>query len=254
MVRTFTASLKNELTKISRRKKFLVLLIIEILICLLCGGVNYLIGKASAGAVSASLMLANMPMNMLSFFIQIYIPLMIFMAACDLFAQEVQDGTIRASFMRPVSRFKLYASKIAAITIMAVIYLSVLFVLTTVLKFAGGGSLASSAGLIESFFAYFLDIIPLIVLILFTGMINQFLNSPSLSIVLCVIMYIGLYILGVLVPQSSGLLFTGYLEWHNLWLGVTLPVFSMISKIGLLLGYGLVFGCVGYYLFERKEV
>ncbi|QIB68532.1 ABC transporter permease subunit [Aminipila butyrica] len=253
-MRTFTASLKNELMKISKRKKFLILLIIEILICLLCGGINYLIGKASAGAISASLMLSNMPMNMLSFFIQIYIPLIIFMAACDLFAQEVQDGTIRASFMRPVSRFKLYVSKLSAVTIMSVVYLFVLFVLTTIIKLVGGSNMASAAGLLESFFAYFLDIFPLIVLILFTAMINQFLNSPSLSIVLCVIIYIGLYILGIVVPQSSGLLFTGYLEWHNLWLGVTLPVFSMLSKIGLLLGYGLVFGCIGYYLFERKEV
>ncbi|WP_312091804.1 ABC transporter permease [Aminipila sp.] len=251
---TFIASLQNELMKIFARKKFFVLLIIEILICLLSGGVNYLIGKASAGAVSTSLMLSNMPMIILSFFIQIYIPLMIFMASCDLFTSEVQDGTIRASFMRPVSRFKLYASKIAAITIMAVIYLAVLFILTTAMKLMGGAGIASATGVAESFFAYFLDIFPLIVVVLFAAMLNQLLNSPSLSIVICVIIYIGLYILGIVVPQASGLMFTGYSEWHNLWLGVTLPFMTMISKIGLLLGYGLVFGCIGYYLFERKEV
>nr|WP_315023032.1 ABC transporter permease [uncultured Aminipila sp.] len=251
---TFIASLQNELMKIFTRKKFFVLLIIEVLICILCGGVNYLIGKASAGAVSTSLMLSNMPMNMLSFFIQIYVPLMILMAACDLFASEVQDGTIRASFMRPVSRFKLYASKITAITIMAVIYLAVLFVLTTIMKLVGGAGVASATGIVDSFFAYFLDIFPIIVLVLFAAMLNQFLNSPSLSIVICVIIYIGLYILGIVVPQASGLLFTGYLQWHNLWLGVTLPFGAMLSKIGLIFGYGLVFGCIGYYLFERKEV
>ncbi|QHI71803.1 ABC transporter permease subunit [Aminipila terrae] len=250
----FIASLKNELMKIFTRKKFFVLLIIEIIICILCGGVNYLIGKASAGAVSTSLMLSNMPMNMLSFFIQIYIPLMIFMASCDLFASEMQDGTIRASFMRPVSRFKLFASKVTGITIMAVIYLAVLFVLTTIIRFIGGAGNASATGILESFFAYFLDIFPLIVLVLFAAMLNQFLHSPSLSIVICVIIYIGLYILGIIVPQASGLLFTGYAQWHNLWLGVTLPFVSMLSKIGLLLGYGLIFGCIGYYLFERKEV
>lgn len=251
---TFIASLQNELMKIFTRKKFFVLLIIEVLICILCGGVNYLIGKASAGAVSASLMLSNMPMNMLSFFIQIYIPLMILMASCDLFASEVQDGTIRASFMRPVSRFKLYASKITAITIMAVIYLVVLFILTTVIKLLAGTGIASATGIVDSFFAYFLDIFPMIVLVLFAAMLNQFLNSPSLSIVICVIIYIGLYILGIVVPQASGLLFTGYSQWHNLWLGVTLPITAMLSKIGILLGYGLIFGCIGYYLFERKEV
>lgn len=251
---TFIASLQNELMKIFTRKKFFVLLIIEVLICILCGGINYLIGRASAGAVSTSLMLSNMPMNMLAFFIQIYIPLMILMASCDLFASEVQDGTIRASFMRPVSRFKLYASKITAITIMSIIYLVVLFVLTTIIKLVGGSGTASATGIVESFFAYFLDIFPIIVLVLFAAMLNQILNSPSLSIVVCVIIYIGLYILGIVVPQASGLLFTGYFQWHNLWLGVTLPFTAMLSKIGILLGYGLIFGCVGYYLFERKEV
>lgn len=250
----FIAGVQNELTKIFARKKFFVLLIIEILICIGCGGINYLIGKASAGTISTALMLSNMPMNMLSFFIQIYIPLISLMAICDLFASEVQDGTIRASFMRPVSRFKLYASKVVAVTIVGIIYLAVLFVLTTAIRLIGGGASPSASGVFESFFAYFLDIFPLIVLILFAAMLNQFSNSPSLSIVICVIIYIGLYILGIVVPQASGLLFTGYSQWHNLWLGVTLPIMSMISKIGLLLGYGLVFGCVGYYLFERKEV
>ncbi|MFV0517850.1 MAG: ABC transporter permease [Aminipila sp.] len=251
---TFIASLKNELTKIHTRKKYLVLLIIEVILCLASGGINLLISKASAGAISTSLMLSNMPMNMLAFFIQIYIPLIILMAACDLLSGEVQDGTIRASFMRPISRFKLYASKIVAITIMSAVYLFVLFALTTTIKLFAGTSITSAAGLGESFIAYLLDIFPLIILILFAAMLNQFSNSPSLSIVICVIIYIGLYILGIVVPQSSGLLFTGYSQWHNLWLGVTLPLSSMISKIALLLGYGMVFGCIGYYLFERKEV
>jgi len=85
--------------------------------------------------------------------------------------------------MRPVSRFKLYASKVTAITIMAVIYLAVLFVLTTIMKLVGGTGVASATGIVDSFFAYFLDIFPIIVLVLFAAMLNQLLNSPSLSIV-----------------------------------------------------------------------
>ena len=51
----------------------------------------------------------------------------------------------------------------------------------------------------------------------------------------------------------GGLVFTGYLRWHNLWIGVTLPFLSLLPRIGLLAGYGLVFGCGGYLLFDRKE-
>ena len=32
-----------------------------------------------------------------------------------------------------------------------------------------------------------------------------------------------------------------------------LPFLSLLPRIGLLAGYGLVFGCCGYFLFERKE-
>nr|WP_245156648.1 ABC transporter permease subunit [Clostridium aminobutyricum] len=243
--------MQNELKKLSTRKKFLVFLIIEVVICIICGVINMAIGKASGGVVSSSLILANMPMAMLSFFIQIYIPLIIFMAACDLFSGEVHDGTIRATFMRPVSRGKQYFSKIAAIMILAAIYIVTLFIFTTIIK---GVAAHSTEGLIDSFLSYTLDIIPLIVLVLFAAMMNQFSRSPSLSIIICIIIYIALYIIGIIVPLLSGLLFTGYLQWHNLWIGATLPFKFMISKMGILVGYGMIFGCVGYYLFERREV
>ena len=55
------------------------------------------------------------------------------------------------------------------------------------------------------------------------------------------------------MPSVGGLVFTGYLRWHNLWIGVTLPFLSLLPRIGLLAGYGLVFGCGGYLLFDRKE-
>lgn len=249
----FKASLQNELTKIFKRKKYVVLLLAEAVICFVCGSIQMAIGRASNVEFSAS-MLSNMPMSLLAFFIQIYIPLMVFMASCDLFTTEVHDGTIRAGFMRPVSRLKLYASKVSAIGIMAVIYLGLVFAVTTVMKLAAGGSSAASVSVVESFFAYALDIVPLLVVILFAAMMNQILGSPSLSIIICVIIYVGMNILGIIIPQFSVLVFTGYSQWHNIWLGVTLPFGAALTKTALLLGYGMIFAGIGYYLFERKEV
>lgn len=247
---TFVASLKNEIKKIFSRKKFIVFLIIEVIICLIYGGVNLILERVSHG-VWANIGLMGMSMNLLSFFLQVYIPLIVFMAACDLFTTEFHDGTIRATFMRPVSRWKQFASKVTAILILAVIYLVTLFICTNLLQLVLVKTIAGTGG---SLIAYILDVIPLIVMVLFAALINQLVKSPSLSIFLCIIIFVALYVLGVLVPQTSGLLFTGYSQWHNLWMGAMLPFGAMISKIGILAGYSLIFAGIGYYLFERREV
>lgn len=251
----FIADLQNQMQKLSARKKYIVFLIIEVLICVVWCLISVALGKVAARGLdmegAGGLLTGDMPMTMLNFFIQVYVPLIIFMAACDLFTGEAADGTLRAGFMRPVSRFKQYASRVVAIWILAVVYLVILFVLTTLMK----GLLSHSmAGLGGAFASYFLDIIPLLVLVLFAVLMNQFSGSTSLSVILCIIVYIGLLAFGVLVPRASGLLFTGYLQWHNLWVGTALPFGPALTKLGILAGYGTVFACIGYYLFERKEV
>lgn len=248
---TFKASLQNELRKLFARKKYIVFLIIEVGICLIWAAVNAFVVKISHGTVPESWLIGGLQMSMLGFFVWAYIPLLVFMAACDLYAGEAHDGTIRATFMRPVSRGKQYFSKVLAIFIMASIYMIVLLLLTTAIKAIGA---ATFAGLWESTAAYILDLIPMIVLILFAAMINQFSNSTSLSVILCIILYMGMLIAGILIPQLSGHLFTGYLHWHTLWLGIILPFRAIITKIGILAGYSIIFGAVGYYLFERKEM
>ena len=91
------------------------------------------------------------------------------------------------------------------------------------------------------------------VLILFFALINRLVKGSSLTVLLCVVCYVALVVFGTYMPSVGGLVFTGYLRWHNLWIGVTLPFLSLLPRIGLLAGYGLVFGCGGYLLFDRKE-
>ena len=250
-MKIFIANYRNELRKLIARKKYYVFLAIEIVICVFWGLIGMVLSRASGGTVRTELLLSGLPMSSLGFFIQIYIPLIIFMAASDLFSGEIHDGTIRAAFMRPISRAKQYFSKIAAIMTVAVVYLVALFLLTSLMQAIG---MRGVSGIAAAFASYFLDIIPMLVLVLFAGMVNQFSGSTSLSMLICIIMYIGLYAAGLLVPQAGSLLFTGYMQWHNIWVGITVPFFAMLSKIGMMLGYGGVFGSIGYYLYERREV
>ncbi len=250
----YKVSLINELTKMFKKKKFYVLLIIEIIICLGSGIIGFLIGRVDELTLSSKLMFSNMPMSMLGFFIQVYIPLIIFMEVSDVYNSEFQDGTIRSLFARPISRFKIFASKVSAIAIVSAIYLGALFIMTTLMKLLNGVQTSSSYGVLEGLVSYAIDLVPLLVLILMAVLIGQIIKSPSLSMLVCIIVYIGLYVVKLLAPAAGGMLFTAYLQWHTLWVGIALPVLPMLTKIMLLLSCGLIFGTAGYYLFERKEV
>ena len=84
LMQAFAASLQNELFKLRKRKKYLVLLIIASAICVVSALrvliVNYLTdGGVSREAILGRLMSSNMP-----FVLLIFLPLMAIMAAGDL--------------------------------------------------------------------------------------------------------------------------------------------------------------------------
>lgn len=246
----FAANLRNELFKLRKRKKYLVFLILGGIICVASAlrvlVVTYLTdGEVSRQAILGGLMSSNLP-----FILLIFLPLMAIMAAGDLFVGEQADHTIRFSLMRPVSKGKLFFSKAMAVLVLCAFDLAVLYVVSTLAQVGLGGG---TEGILTSLGACLLDLIPLAVLILFFCLINQMLKGSGLTVLLCVVVYIALLVMGTYLPGVGGLVFTGYLRWHNLWIGITLPFLSLLPRIGLLAGYGLVFGCCGYFLFERKE-
>ena len=226
----FIANLKNEGFKLKKRKKYWVFLILGCVISM-ASALRLLIANfITGGVVSREAILGGLMNSNLFFVIVLFLPLMAIMASCDLFVAEESDHTIRFSLMRPVRREKLFFSKALAVFLLCAIDLAVIFVVTTLTQ-----------------------LIPLAVLVLFFALVNQLAKSASLTVLLCVVLYLGLVALGTYLPSVGGLVFVGYLRWHNLWIGTTLPFLPMLSRIGLLAGYGLVFACGGYLLFERKE-
>ncbi len=246
----FMANWKNELFKLRKRKKYFVFLILGSLICVASALRLVIANYITGGALSPETVLGGLTNANLPFFLLVFLPLMAIMAACDLFAGEQADHTIRFSLMRPVGKGKLFFSKAAAVFTLCAFDLAVLYLVTTLTQVILGGG---TRGVAPSFLACLLDLIPLAVLVLFFCLVNQLVKGSSLTVLLCVVLYVGFIAVGTYLPAFGGLLFTGYLRWHNLWIGVTLPFLSMLSRIGLLAGYGLVFACGGYLLFDRKE-
>ena len=246
---SFLAVTKNEFSKLLAKKKYIVFFIIQILICAVMVLIQLVLERVSDGVIRFGFI--SLSMSMLTFFISVYIPLMVFMAASDLFSSEFHDGSIRAALMRPVSRFKVFSAKICAVMAMALVYLVSLFVVTVALEVIFGGE---ARNFWHSFGAYLLDVFPLAIVVLMAAFINQLTKSPTLAMLLSIIIYLVLIIAGTFIPQLSGMLFTGYAQWHSLFLGKALPVDALISKIGLLLGYGVVFTSAGFLLFWKRDV
>lgn len=248
-MRTYLAAVHNECIKLRARKKYLVFLLIGMGLGLFNVLGKSLLLRVSAGA--ANLGGSSAPMAMMTLFVDFLIPLVVMMAACDLFSTEYQDLTIKATLLRPVSRFKIYAAKITAVTLLGLGYLMLLFgtsALMDALIWGRTGNLAYAFG------AYLLDLVPLFVVILMAAFLNQLGKSSTLAMFLCIIVYVLLYIAGILISSLSGLLFTGYMKWHAIWLGHMLPLGAAAAKTALLAGYGLVFFSAGYFLFLRREI
>lgn len=246
----FLANMKNELYKLSRRKKYVVFLILGALFC---------VGSALRVLVANLIMDENVPRKVLLggltgenllFLLLVFLPLIALLGCCDLFAGEQADHTLRFSLMRPVGKGKLFFSKAAAVFLLCLLELAVLLGVSILAQVILGGG---AGGILHSLASALLDLIPLAVLILFFCLINQLMKGSGLAVFVCLILYVVLVAVGTFVPAAGGLMFTGYLRWHNLWVGVTLPILSLLPRIGILAGYGLVFACVGYLLFERKE-
>jgi len=248
----FYASYRNDLTKLLRRKKYIVFLAIGILICIIWAGLSGiasgLVGRLGGFAIN----LTPTPMGVLPFFLQILIPLLIFMGATDLITVEGAEGTMKGAICRPSERWKLYTGKLLAIMTYVALYLVCVFVVSAALNQMVGRPL----GLLEFFaslLAYVLTIPPLTVLAAFAALIALMGRSGSLTMLLLIAAYLAMNILPIVLPVFAELLFTSYLGWHRLWIGALPHGTRLIHIIAILLGYGFVFFTAGSLIFERKE-
>ena len=241
------ANFQNELEKIFAKKKYFVLLIIQALICVMGVLLSVIVSKLTG----ARLNISDLALGSLTLFVEIIIPLIIFMAATDLFCAEAENKTIKTVLLCPINRFKIYISKISAITALAGINLMCVFTVSAILGVFTGNSFSA---LLSGFFACVINIFPMIILVLMACLINQFTNGSAMAMFLCIIIYVMLRLFNYFVPFIDVFLFTGYLQWHKLFLGNTLPFGALFSKILLLVSYGMIFLSSGYYLFAKKDL
>lgn len=227
-MRLIFASTAAEFEKILLRGKYRIIPVLEIIICV-CAALFF----------QKFMDYTTFPYAILNIGNSLILPLTIFMLTADSFSGEVENATIKCSLLRPVSRFKIFLSKIFAIA---------LYVLLNLMAVCFSTLSISS----EVILSYAVSIIPMLAFITLAAFISQLIDNSSLTMFANLLLYVFLQGVAVLSPRIGAMFFTSHLNSYKMFLNVnflkSMNIFFLIASSAVLLFIG------GLLLFERKEL
>lgn len=235
----------NETLKLLSRKKYQAFLILTCLLSIAIG----LLGGVAKGLIG--LLATNTPLTVLSIATSFMIPLMIAMAAADLFTAEQENGSIKVAITRPVSRINIFASKVLAIVLYSI--LALLVCLLTSLVYSIGFNAIGLSKIAEALLAYAVSIVPMFPIILFAATVSQLCKGSSSTVMVSVFSYIVIIAASTVLPSIQPMLFTSYTGWYKLFIGAAMPMAHILNVLALLVAYTLIFFSVSSWAFEKKE-
>jgi ABC-2 type transport system permease protein len=239
------AGVHNEVAKMLNLKKYRALLV---LICVLSILISIL-GGAAKGFIG--LLSTNLPITVLSILTKFLLPLIIAMIVADLFTAEQENGTIKAVIIRPISRIRIFTSKVLSIVLFVIIALLLSLVTSLISTIFING--ISTVNIIEIFLAYIVSIVPMIPIILFAVTISQLCKSSSSTVMLSVFGYICIIVACTVLPSISPMVFTSYTGWYKLFIGAAMPISNILNILVLLIAYSMILFSVSSWVFEKKE-
>ena len=245
---TFLFALKKELYKLTHKKKYIVFILIGAAVSLIRWGGSALITRLTDGYVT---MKTNMTLEMLPFAVEILIPIIMFIAAADLFTHEYSADTLKMCLLQPITRFKLLTAKAAAVVITGAASLLIMYIVNMIIQLLSGGSIAQAPVTLA---AYIIDILPLIGVAFLGILINVCLKGSASSMLLCLAVYAVMKYMGLYVAGSESFLFTASAKLHVMILGQALPMHILMYKMGILFGSILILYPVSYIIFDKKNV
>ncbi|SDN75540.1 ABC-2 type transport system permease protein [Paenibacillus sp. yr247] len=239
----------NELFLLLYRKKVVMFAIFSaILPVLLAISLSALQPILGLIAVSQSF-----PIEMLTIYTSIWIPLFILTITGDLFPNEVASRTLKLALLRPNSRFQVFGTKIAALGTGIAGILIILGIVTFFCNlFAGtSASFTESFHMMKAYVAAFVSMLALSTLFVF---VSQFFKSASSFMVFSLVLYAAAKIAPFLLSSVAAFSPASYTDWHMLWLSQTVSAGKLLTTSLFLLSSCMLFLALGYYKFDRKEV
>ncbi|MEN2776200.1 ABC transporter permease [Acetivibrio clariflavus] len=247
---TLLTSTKTETFKIFSNKKFVVLFFISVFISLFASSVNLISTRKLGGPLINN---ATIPAFVLNFMSSLFLPLFTIMLTSDLFSGEISDKSIIMSLVRPITRNKLYVSKILAIGTSLFVLLLGTFVITEITSFIGGNISYCLEKLPFYIMAYVSAVVPIILLAIITAFFSQFTRSGSLTVIIMICTSVLISALTIIFPEVTPFMPTTYLSWHQNFYS-SLNFTKIINELLYILAYGIIFMFAGSYLFYQKDI
>ncbi|MBE9914776.1 ABC transporter permease subunit [Paenibacillus donghaensis] len=244
------ANMLNEIEKIWRRRKTKVFLLLTLLIPVICTMLLSLLRNKTSVIWGLG---GDLPMLMLSLFTFFLLPMMLSITAVDSFSGEVAARTIKLVLVRPITRAKAFAAKVLAIMVYAWVYLSVLWIVSSVSGWAIAGE-GITGGLADSLKAYTAAFLPMAAIGLLSVFIAQCFRTGSGALTTIIFVYATGKLLPFIFPKVSGWSVFSYSNWHVLWTGSGASVGKLFNTFLFLLAYIIMSYTAGLMLFERKQL
>ncbi|QCJ44261.1 hypothetical protein FAY30_21435 [Bacillus sp. S3] len=241
-------NLSNEWTKLVRKKSTIVLLCLSALFPLLTGpAIQMMQSRFGFTAFDGE----SFPLVILSLAVTFYMPLLLALCVSDMFAGEQEQKTLSFLLVRPLSRFKLFTSKL----ICTGIYLLTLLLIVCLSSLITGAIWLENftfSGLLVSLSSFLLSWFPLMAMGILFVFLAQWVGSSSKVLTFSILLYLVMVVLTYLVPTVAEWLPVYDNNWYQRWINNGLNS-ATFGRSLYLLSFWALFFTLGYYKFSQKE-
>ncbi|MDR1558803.1 MAG: ABC transporter permease [Clostridiales bacterium] len=242
----FARSVGVELNKILIRKKYYVLVAIELIITAV---IVLFTSENGLAILGLSFDMPSVPYIILNALLVFVLPLIIFMLCADLFTNEIETGTLKAVLLRPIGRFTAFASKIFSVALYVLLNLMTVCAVIMAIKII----LGSRADIPALLAAYAISVLPMLGLIAFASLVSLTAGNSSFAMFASMILYFVTQGITVVSARVGAVFFTSHLSVYRMIITGN-PHSALLNTLLLILSSIVLMSAAAFWLFDRKEL
>lgn len=247
----FKASLYIEIEKMYRKKKARVIVIMSVVVIAFVQLASTVLRSGLGILWNTS---ASFPITVLSVFSTTILPLFTALVVIDAFTGEFSHNTMKLTVTRPVTRVKIYLSKLLATALFVFINLMIVMFLSIMVGVLFNSSSLNFIGIVRILLSYFVTIFPIMAFAIIIAFLANVLKSSATVFFISILFFLASTVLGFLFSSFSNIFITSSLDWYKLWIANSLPFGKILSQFAVMLGYSILFFIAGYYKFDKRDL